>query len=173
MSTRLGFNFNNTGYNNINRSINQGELLLLRRTFNECDSNHKGFLTREDLKIAVITLFGYKPTKYEANKILEKYGENIESGDEKALGSNKFIEAMTPYMIKRDEDEEIRHTFLAFDAQCKGFLIFEDLQKVVHQVAPNLPCHVIETTFKELDRDGDKRVSYKDFDFMMKYGTEN
>lgn len=27
--------------------------------------------------------------------------------------------------------------------------------------------------FRELDRDGDGRISYKDFDFMMKYDTKS
>ena len=29
--------------------------------------------------------------------------------------------------------------------------------------------HAIISLFRELDRDGDGRVSYKDFDFMMKF----
>ena len=38
-----------------------------------------------------------------------------------ALNLGQFIEAMTPKLINRDEDSEIRQTFMAFDTHCKFF----------------------------------------------------
>ncbi|ESO94226.1 hypothetical protein LOTGIDRAFT_118510, partial [Lottia gigantea] len=157
--------------------------------FHDCDEGGKNCLTREDLKVAIVSLFGYKPSKMKKVKeFLAEFSLAIYRNIKSikciefwdiyyqilifAMNKNKFVEAMTSYIIKHDEDEDIRHTFLAFDTQCKGFLTFEDLHKVVKQVAPHLKPNVVETAFRELDRDGDKRISYKDFDFMMKYGTD-
>nr|KAG5694597.1 hypothetical protein BaRGS_015010 [Batillaria attramentaria] len=88
---------------------------------------------------------------------------------EMVMNFGQFVEAVTPKLINRDEDDEIRQTFMAFDTHCKGFLTVDDLKKVFSQVAPRLSVHHLEMIFRELDRDGDGRVSYKDFDFLMKF----
>ncbi|TTE07144.1 EF-hand calcium-binding domain-containing protein 11 [Bagarius yarrelli] len=38
--------------------------------FNQCDEEEKGFLSREDLKMAVVMLFGYKPSKFHHEVLL-------------------------------------------------------------------------------------------------------
>ncbi|XP_076463775.1 EF-hand calcium-binding domain-containing protein 11-like [Babylonia areolata] len=168
MAAALGFRLTGLGYSHLIRNLTKSEHNLLRKIFAEADEGGKDFLTRADLKIAVISMLGYKPSKYEANQILEKYGHTLEDGTS-VLNLGQFIEAMTPKLIIRDEDDEIRQTFMAFDTHCKGFLTVDDLKKVFSQLAPHMGHHRIESIFKELDRDGDGRVSYKDFDFMMKY----
>lgn len=131
-------------------------------TFYECDLGNKGFLDKEDLKVATVALFGYKPSKVEIQRLLEnRNGLNLES----------FTRAMLSKTSARDEDDEIRSIFLAFDFQCHGFLTFNDLQKAASVVAPRLPIHALETAFRQLDRDEDGRVSYRDFEYMMKYDT--
>ena len=32
----------------------------------------------------------------------------------------KFMEAMAEKLVKSDADQDIRHTFMAFDSQCKN-----------------------------------------------------
>ncbi|XP_046710942.1 EF-hand calcium-binding domain-containing protein 11 isoform X11 [Silurus meridionalis] len=39
--------------------------------FDQCDVEKKSYLSREDLKIAVVMLFGYKPSKSETSMMLE------------------------------------------------------------------------------------------------------
>ncbi|KAL8588775.1 hypothetical protein ACOMHN_035271 [Nucella lapillus] len=168
MATALGFRLTGMGYSHLVRSLTKCEQSLLRKIFTEADEGGKGFLARADLKIAVISLLGYKPSKYEANQILEKYGHTLED-ETLALNLGEFVEAMTPKLISGDEDDDIRQTFMAFDTHCKGFLTVDDLKKVFAQLAPHMGHHRIEAMFKELDRDGDGRVSYRDFDFMMKF----
>ena len=58
---------------------------------------------------------------------------------------------------------------LGFRIGIKNRKFVEDFKKAVSHIAPHLPTHTIELSFRELDRDGDRRVSYKDFEFMMKY----
>ena len=38
-------------------------IFLSFQVFHQCDEGKKGYLTREDIKVAVVSLFGYKPSK--------------------------------------------------------------------------------------------------------------
>lgn len=143
-------------------------------TFYQCDHGKKGYLDKEDLKVANVALFGYKPSKVEVQRMLADHGACKNTG-ETATGFN--LESFTNLMLRKmsasDEDDEIRSVFLAFDSQCRGFLTLSDLQRAVSITAPHLPSHAIETAFREIDRDGDGRVSYRDFEYMMKYDPDS
>ncbi|GAB1601393.1 EF-hand calcium-binding domain-containing protein 11-like isoform X1 [Argonauta hians] len=160
-----------TGYQMIKRTLQQEDINLLRNVFKEFDAGSKGYLTREDVKMCTLSLLGYKPSKYETDRIMQTC--RGKSNQEKGLNVDSFIEAMTPKMATRDENEEIRLTFMAFDYGCHGFLTITDLKKAFREVAPKFPEENIEIIFREVDQDGDGRISFKDFEFMMKYDATN
>ncbi|XP_036363334.1 EF-hand calcium-binding domain-containing protein 11-like isoform X2 [Octopus sinensis] len=161
----------NTGYRLIKRTLQAEDISLLRNVFKEFDEGNKKYLSREDIKMSILCLFGYKPSKYETDRIMQAYSD--EFNEEMGLTLESFIKAMTPKMAARDENEEIRLTFMAFDFSCHGFLTIADLKKVFKEVAPKFPEENIEVIFREVDQDGDGRVSFKDFEFMMKYDSDN
>ncbi|XP_061173747.1 EF-hand calcium-binding domain-containing protein 11-like [Saccostrea echinata] len=171
MSASTGFHLGSYGYSKIKRTITKEEKHLLSVVFHEADEGNKGFLTREDVKVAVAELFGYKPSKYEVDQVMNNYGSTCSNVI--GLSLENYMIIMSDKIVSADEDEIIRHTFMAFDTQCRGFLGVEDLQRAFSQVAPHIPNHTIQSCFRELDRDGDGRISYKDFDFMMKYDTKS
>ena len=151
-----------------NRQVTEEDRMTIISVFYDSDEGHKDILNREDLKVAVVSLFGYKPSKYEVNDMMKSLPHD-------ALGMplNIFLEIMSSKMATIDEDDYIRQVFVAFDRHCHSFLTIDDLKKAVGQVAPHLPAHAIESSFREIDRDGDGRVSYKDFEFMMKYSIKD
>lgn len=171
MSTSTGFQLGSYGYSKIKRSITKEDKHLLSVVFHEADDRNKGFLTREDVKVAIAELFGYKPSKYEVDQIMNNYGTRFNNVI--GLSLENYMIIMSDKLVAADEDENTRHTFMAFDTNCRGFLAVEDLQRAFSQVAPHIPNHTVQTCFRELDRDGDGRISYKDFDFMMKYDTKS
>lgn len=65
---------------------------------------------------------------------------------------------------------EIRHIFTAFDVHYRGYLTLEDFKKAFKQVAPRLPGRTVLEVFREVDRDSDGHVSFRDFDYAMKHG---
>ena len=133
--------------------------------FSECDSGSKGYLDREDIIVAHAMILGRKPTKYE----LEDMFGSISQQRCQKLDRAQFEAVFSRRINDVDEDDEIRNMFIAFDAESKGFLTLGDLQRVFHHVAPGFPQHSIQATFKEIDRDCDGRLSYRDFEFVMKY----
>ncbi|XP_071798101.1 EF-hand calcium-binding domain-containing protein 11-like [Asterias amurensis] len=131
--------------------------------FHDCDEDKKGYLSRQDLKVAMVILFGYKPSKYEVDQMMS--GSTSSEG----VMQDHFMSTMESKMAAQDLDEEIRQTFMTFDTHCRGFITLEDLYKAFNEVAPHTPRHRIDSLYREIDRDGDGRVSYRDFEFMMKF----
>ncbi|KAK2174891.1 hypothetical protein NP493_769g02028 [Ridgeia piscesae] len=154
------------------RKLTAEDRNVIISAFHDSDLGHKNYLDREDLKTATVALLGYKPSKYEVDDTYKSCGL-IENVPGQGITLEKFIDVMSSKMAVVDEDDEIRQTFLMFDSQCRGFLTQDDVTKVFSQVAPHMQKHAIESAFKEIDRDGDGRISYKDFEFMMKYNTDN
>ncbi|CAF0789387.1 unnamed protein product [Brachionus calyciflorus] len=140
---------------------------LIRKAFVlSSSSKNKDSLNKTDFKCAWLYLFGYKISKYELQEYFEKLGKDYY----KDVISYGEFETKAIADIKRlDVVEELRSCFISVDFSCKGFLTIEDLTKQFQIVAPHIPKNTIMDTFRELDRDDDGRVSYKDFELAMQY----
>ncbi|XP_074644112.1 EF-hand calcium-binding domain-containing protein 11-like [Tubulanus polymorphus] len=152
------------------KTQDHSQLSKLSRVFHELCHKNTSLLHPEDLKVAIIILFGYKPSKYELNELIngtqKRYGQQ-----QIGMPLEHFIDVMSIKLKAIDSDDEIRQTFLAFDYQCRGFLTMDDFKKASSFIAPHLSLHTLETAFREVDRDGDGRISFKDFEYMMKYDS--
>ncbi|XP_076407331.1 EF-hand calcium-binding domain-containing protein 11 isoform X2 [Peromyscus maniculatus bairdii] len=137
----------------------------LRQVFKACDEDNKGYLSREDFKVAIVMLFGYKPSKIEADSVMSAVNPNT-SG----ISLEGFLN-----VVKRKKEaqlyrSEIRHIFTAFDMHYRGFLTLEDFNRAFSRVAPKLPARTVLEVFREADRDSDGHVSFRDFEYAMNYG---
>ncbi|XP_012495869.1 PREDICTED: EF-hand calcium-binding domain-containing protein 11 [Propithecus coquereli] len=135
--------------------------------FKACDEDNKGYLSREDFKVAVVMLFGYKPSKIEVDSLMSSINPSA---------SGISLEGFLNIIRKKKEAQlyrnEIRHIFTAFDVHYRGFLTLEDFKKAFRQVAPKLPERTILEVFREVDQDSDGHVSFRDFEYAMKYGQK-
>ena len=57
------------------QSTTLSSMRKITELFHEADTNDKGYLTREDFKFAMIVLFGYKPSKYEVDRLMPNSNE--------------------------------------------------------------------------------------------------
>ncbi|KAM4853195.1 EF-hand calcium-binding domain-containing protein 11 isoform 1-T1 [Thomomys bottae] len=133
--------------------------------FKTCDEDNKGYLSREDFKVAVVMLFGYKPSKIEADSVMSSVNPST-SG----LSLEEFINIVRKKKEAQLYRNEIRHIFTAFDVHYRGYLTLEDFKKAFRQVAPKLPERTVVEVFREADRDSDGHVSFRDFEYAMNYG---
>ncbi|XP_068110669.1 EF-hand calcium-binding domain-containing protein 11 isoform X3 [Hyperolius riggenbachi] len=136
------------------------------RVFQACDGGKKGFLNREDLKVAVVMLFGYKPSKIEVDSMFSSVSK---SG---GIAAEEFLALMSVKRSAQLHFGEQRAIFSVFDTHCRGFLNVEDFKRAFKRVAPHIPEHTVLEAFREVDQDSDGLVSYKDFEFAMNYGQE-
>ncbi|XP_048394250.1 EF-hand calcium-binding domain-containing protein 11 isoform X1 [Stegostoma tigrinum] len=133
--------------------------------FQECDLGQKGYLSREDLKVAVVTAFGYKPSKLETDMMMAEALENNLPG----LSIEQFTTLMSRKLAAQDRYDEIRQIFLAFDARCRAFLTLDDFKRAFANVTPHLPEQTVAEAFREVDRDLDGHISFKDFEIVMRH----
>ncbi|XP_011224165.1 EF-hand calcium-binding domain-containing protein 11 isoform X1 [Ailuropoda melanoleuca] len=112
--------------------------------FKACDEDNKGYLSREDFKVAVVMLFGYKPSKVEADSVMSSVNPKT---------SGILLEEFLSIIRKKKEVQlyrnEIRHIFTAFDRHYRGYLTLEDFKKAFRQVAPKLSERTILDVFRD------------------------
>ena len=173
-------------HSNSSWQITEEKLCQIAETFHNADEENKGFLTSEDLKVAFVSLFGYKPSKSEVQQLMAKFQKPGSSVNDQLPGCSKtfvntqtgmtlenFTEIAKIKILAEDTDDEIRQMFIAFDTKCQGFITLDTAKKVFLQVAPFLDSVTVEKLFREADTDRDGRVSYRDFEFIMKYSLDN
>ena len=134
---------------------------------NSTRSSVQDQLTREDYKVAVLELLGYKPSKYELQSVWSTLGEG------EGLGLEGFVSLMLRRLKQRDRSEVVREVFVALDIGQHGFLTESDVVAAFQQIAPGLRRERVSALFQEVDWDGDRRVSYRDFEIMMNSMTDN
>ncbi|KAL8169057.1 UNVERIFIED_CONTAM: hypothetical protein K2H54_033544 [Gekko kuhli] len=142
----------------------EGDVGLLRdeyrrkrwvQAFEACDEGNKGYLNREDYKVAIVMLFGYKPSKMEVDSVMASVQQSqldqayyfafeMKTG----VSLHKFLNLMSTKKTAQLYHSEARHLFIAFDMQCKGFLALEDFKRAFRIVAPKLPERTIIEAFR-------------------------
>ncbi|XP_057199942.1 EF-hand calcium-binding domain-containing protein 11 isoform X1 [Triplophysa rosa] len=127
------------------RENNDADKKKIELVFHQSDVGRKGYLSREDLKIAVVMLFGYKPSKSETDLLME-------SGSVKdcpGVPLHQFTTLTGRKMSSEDPYEKMRQIFSAFDVHCRGFLKLEDFKSAFKRVAPHLPERTVLEAFRQ------------------------
>uniref|UniRef100_A0A493TCJ2 EF-hand calcium binding domain 11 n=1 Tax=Anas platyrhynchos platyrhynchos TaxID=8840 RepID=A0A493TCJ2_ANAPP len=132
-----------------------------------CDDDNKGYLSREEFKVAVVLLFSYKPSKVEVDAVMSSV-----KPENSGILFEKFLDLMSARKAAQLYNSETWQIFTAFDVQSRGFLTFEDFKKTFNSVSSKLPESVIPEAFREVDQDSDGCISFKDFESAMKYGQD-
>ncbi|XP_053884675.1 EF-hand calcium-binding domain-containing protein 11 isoform X2 [Malaclemys terrapin pileata] len=115
------------------------------RVFEACDEDKKGYLSREDFKVAVVMLFGYKPSKVEVDSVMASVQQK-NSG----ILLEEFLKLMSTKKAAQLHHSEIRQIFTAFDMQYRGFLTLEDFKRAFNSIAPKLPERIIVEAFRKM-----------------------
>ncbi|XP_071664721.1 EF-hand calcium-binding domain-containing protein 11 [Patagioenas fasciata] len=132
-----------------------------RRDFGACDEDNKGYLSRENFKVAVV-MFSCKPSKV---YIVFIYVLNIQLI---RISQANIIVLST---LKKDF-LDIIFLLSIFEFKDRGFLTFKDFKKAFNSASPQLSEKIIVEAFKEVDQDSDGCISFKEFESAMKYGQD-
>ena len=136
----------------------------LRQIFHDYDSDRDGFLTRRQLKLAVIAVFGYKPSSTETRRLVDSSVFDEDVGVEKeAVSLAGFLSFCQRRQAREDSSLETRRVFNALDQEARGFLTAEDVVSACQRVAPGLTEERIKAVVAEVDVSGHGRIALGDF----------
>ncbi|XP_023849707.1 EF-hand calcium-binding domain-containing protein 11 isoform X6 [Salvelinus sp. IW2-2015] len=94
-----------------------------------CDTDKKGYLNREDLKMAVVMLFGYKPSKSETNMLMAQ----AQAKDSPGRGFLKLedFKAAFSRVAPRLPERTVLEAFRLADQNSDGHVSFRDFECVI------------------------------------------
>ena len=129
----------------------------------------KQYLTRHDLKCAIILLLGYTPSTLELNTLLTAAGCTPHS--QQRLTADRFVPLLTRRIQQQDVLHHYQQLFASFDSEGKGFIRRDDFMGVCERVVVGGVGGGGRDEFGKLfdvcDVDGDGVVSYREFDRLM------
>lgn len=134
--------------------------------FRKYDQESKGYLTLHETKCALIYLTGVKPT-YEQNKNMLAAIKNA-----KHLSMEVFSKVYQMHCVNiRYEPERalVGACFDAMDVSSNKYISIDDYRKCIQQVMHCSDEGNMLDCFYEIDSNKDGKVTYKDFNEMMKY----
>ena len=139
----------------------------LREAFSLFDTDASGSIDLKELKAAMKAL-GFDISKEEIKKMLS----NVDLNSNGEVEFEEFVRMMTGRMSERDSEEEILKVFALFDEEQTGFITYKSLKRVCEELNENLTAEEMQEMIYEADRDGDGKVTQKDFlRIMKKRGT--
>ncbi|XP_016423055.1 EF-hand calcium-binding domain-containing protein 11-like isoform X2 [Sinocyclocheilus rhinocerous] len=138
----------------IEREISNAERKKIELVFHQCDVGQKGYLSREDLKIAVVMLFGYKPSKSETNVLME-------NGTIKDCPGRGFLKlddfkSVFKRVAPRLPERTVLEAFRRADRDSDGHVSFKDFENVISYGLANI-CS--STQNKSLETASEKNTS--------------
>ncbi|KAM6467509.1 EF-hand calcium-binding domain-containing protein 11 isoform 6-T6 [Liasis olivaceus] len=97
------------------------------KAFEACDENNKGYLNREDYKVAIVMLFGYKPSKVEVDSVMASVKQN-------PFDFKKAFSIVVPKLPERIIVEAFREV----DQDSDGHISFNEFESAMNYGQENL-----------------------------------
>ncbi|KAJ7545741.1 hypothetical protein O6H91_08G007900 [Diphasiastrum complanatum] len=144
----------------IAKSLNEEEIIGLKKMFMAMDTDKSGTITLEELKNG-LTLLGSSLVESEVTKLMQA-ADVDENG---TIDYTEFI-AATMNLNKIEKEDRIRSTFRYFDKDKSGYITIEELNEVLREHSMG-DHHIIQDILKEVDTDNDGRINYNEFVAMM------
>ena len=87
--------------------------------------------------------------------------------DPERITLKDFSRVVTPRLLQRDVDDEVRDMFKAIDWRGTGFITVADLEATLSMIGVVLPEQALADVFAEADTDGDGRVTFREFERLL------
>lgn len=136
----------------------------LMKTFTNLDKNGDGLLSKEEIIEGYTKTMGKKKAEIEVEAIFER----IDSDQSGFIDYNEFL---TACMDKKDKFSTIKlqQAFALFDRDGDGFITSEEICKTLGGgQSEEVDKQSWEDIIKQVDENGDGKVSFTEFETIMK-----
>ncbi|KAG2644550.1 calcium-dependent protein kinase 22-like [Panicum virgatum] len=134
--------------------------------FNTMDKDNDGNLSLEELKEGF--RINGQPVPEEEIKMLLEAGDIDGNG---TLDCEEFVTVLL-HIKKMSNDEYLPKAFKFFDKDGNGFIEMEELMEALGDGELKTNGKVVNDIICEVDKDKDGRISYPEFELMMKGGSD-
>ncbi|ORX55945.1 EF-hand [Piromyces finnis] len=143
------------------------QFLNIENAFNYADNEKKGFLTKNDFKIAYVALWGYKPSKYEISVINENW-----PFEKKCVNFELFCNLMADKFHFQSRESKINQMFIAMDNKSQGYISLENFLEIIEKVVPFMDKTVAMKYFFQIDKKKKGKITYQEFENLIIKGME-
>ena len=145
----------------------------IREAFELFDTNANGYITLQDLRVALRAL-GFEPAKQEIKRLISQLTNNAQNRDNDkdkegmvTIDYNDFLDIMTTKMSERDGEAQLEKAFILF-SQEKDHITFEDLQRISTELGENMTGEELQQMIDEAESHrADKSGVVQIEDFMQ------
>ena len=140
--------------------ITEREVEMYKEIFDLFDINGIGSLSPNDLRNA-LEMFGYHPKRIIVYQIIA----DLDSDESGGISFNEFLKIMTDQTRPCDEDTEddYERIFAVFDADERGYITKEDIEKIAMELNENLSDEELTAIMEKLDPEETGKVDFKTF----------
>ncbi|KAG1327599.1 calcium-dependent protein kinase 8 [Cocos nucifera] len=142
------------------------EVISLKQMFHMMDKDKNGHLTFEELKEG-LHINGERVPEPDLQMLMEA----ADTDGNGTLDCEEFV-TVSLHLKKVDSEEHLAKAFNFFDKDGSGFIEVEELREALGEgdLGPNE--QVIWEIISDVDKDKDGRISFQEFELMMKTGSD-
>ncbi|VFQ91182.1 unnamed protein product [Cuscuta campestris] len=138
----------------------------INEAFKLMDSNNKGKIDMNELRVGLLKL-GHQITDSDLHILMEA-GDVDKDG---YLDYGEFV-AISVHIRKMGTEDHLKKAFEFFDKNQTGYIEIEELRDALANEIDSNSEEIINAIIQDVDTDKDGRISYDEFDAMMKAGTD-
>ncbi|EDW16096.1 hypothetical protein AWZ03_004805 [Drosophila navojoa] len=146
----------------MNPDLTEEQIAEYKEAFALFDKSNTGMISVRELGNLMRSL-GQNPTDAELRDLVNEV-------DTTGNGSIEFVEfcnLMSKQSVDSDADEELREAFKIFDKDEDGFISPAELRFVMVNLGEKLTDEEIDDMIREADFDGDGKINYEEFVYMI------
>ncbi|XP_052097731.1 calmodulin-B-like isoform X2 [Mytilus californianus] len=126
------------------------------------DKDGDGTITTKELGTIMRSL-GQNPT----NQELEDMVNEVDVDGNGEIDFEEFVMMMSKKVQDADTEKELKEAFSVFDQDGDGFINTKELKQVMANLGEDLADEDVMAMIKEADKDGDGKINFSEFFYMM------
>ncbi|XP_076098159.1 calmodulin-alpha-like isoform X1 [Mytilus galloprovincialis] len=133
-----------------------------REAFKMFDKDGDGTITTKELGTVMRSL-GQNPSSQE----LEDMVNEVDVDGNGEIDFEEFVMMMAKKVQDADTEKELKEAFSVFDQDGDGFINTKELKQVMANLGEDLADEDVMSMIKEADKDGDGKINFSEFFYMM------
>jgi len=135
----------------------------LKEAFTMFDEDNDGKVTHIELAKVLQKL------KINANMdILLEMIKEVDTDNSGTVEFDEFVSCLTPCLMRRESDSEMRNAFTEFDQDGNGYIEADELkQKLEEMSGEKVSDAEVQDMIKQVDVDGDGKINFEEFKKLM------